>query len=269
MKWLYVVAGMLAAGPIWLLVAKRLLRRSIDHTRRIAAAMRQREHLAELGTLTGGLAHEIRNPLSTIKVNLQLLSEDLDTPGADEQQRRWLRRLAAVGNEVTRLQDVLDDFLRFAGKHELQLAEMDLRDIVQDLSDFFAPQAEATRVRVRLSLPEQPLNVFVDVDLLKQAMLNLMINAQQAMPEGGELILRADRAGDHVRVEVIDTGMGIPPEAAEHVFEAYYTTKRGGTGLGLAAAHRIVREHNGQIAVDSAQDKGTRFVVTLPPCRPE
>lgn len=241
------------------------MRHTVRRTRQIASAARRQSHLVELGTLTGGLAHEIKNPLSTVKVNLQLLTEDLDTPTADESQRRMLRRLAAVSNEVTRLQDVLDDFLRFAGKHELRPVGVDLRRIVSDLTDFFSPQAAATGVRVRLYLTEEPLPVYVDVDLIKQALLNLLINSQQAMSAGGgELILRAERDGRRAQVEVIDTGAGMPPDVAEKVFQAYYTTKPGGTGLGLPTAQRIIREHDGQITLDTAVGRGSRFVIHLP-----
>jgi len=264
MIWAYLLAGALAAGPLWVLVARRWMRYTIHRTRRIAAAARQQGHLVELGALTGGLAHEIKNPLSTVKVNLQLLAEDLAGPQADDQQRRWLRRLEGVSKEVGRLQEILEDFLRFAGKVELQSVPADLRQVVSDLSDFFTPQASAAGIRVRLKLPAEPVEVFVDVDLIKQSLLNLMINAQQAMGAGGELILTLQRAGGKAQIEVIDTGPGMPPEVAEKIFQAYYTTKRAGTGLGLATAHRIIREHDGRITVDTAPGKGTRFVITLP-----
>ncbi|NQU76247.1 MAG: hypothetical protein HQ546_08060, partial [Planctomycetes bacterium] len=214
----FFAVGALASGPLWLLIARWWMRRTVHRTRRIAAAARQREHLVELGTLTGGLAHEIKNPLSTIKINLQLLSEDLDNPTAGESQKRWLRRLEAVREEVTRLQEVLEDFLRFAGKHELEPICVDLRRIISDLTDFFAPQAQRAGVRVRLSTPSRPLPVRIDVDLFKQAMLNLMINAQQAMSEGGELIIRADRDASKIRIEVIDTGPGMLPDVVEKIF---------------------------------------------------
>ncbi len=263
MIWACFLAGALVAGPLWVLAARWWMRRTIHRTRQIAAAARRQGHLVELGTLTGGLAHEIKNPLSTIKVNLQLLTEDLSGPHADDQQRRWLRRLEGVSKEVSRLQEILDDFLRFAGNVELQRATVDLRQLVSELSDFFTPQASSAGIRVRMHLPAEPVTVSVDVDLFKQALLNLMINAQQAMGEGGELILTLQQTGAKAQIEVIDTGPGMPPEVAENIFQAYYTTKRGGTGLGLPTAHRIIREHDGRITVDTAPGKGTRFVITL------
>ncbi len=264
MMWLYLLLGAMIAGPLWLLLARRWMRRTIDRTRRIASSARQQEHLVELGTLTGGLAHEIRNPLSTIKVNLQLLGEELDTPTATEQHKRWLRRLRAVETEVSRMQETLEDFLRFAGKYELDPVDIDFRTILSDLVDFYAPQAQAAGVQIRTSVNDAPLPVRVDADLIKQAMLNLMINAQQAMGSGGDLIIRAHRTAEKVHVEVIDTGPGMEPEVAKSIFKAYFTTKRGGTGLGLPTAHRIIRAHDGQITVDTAPGKGTRFVIELP-----
>lgn len=264
MTWVYLLIGILLAGPVWILIARWWMRHMIRRTREIAASAREQGYLVELGSLTGGLAHEIKNPLSTIKVNLQLLTEDLDSPTADERQRRWLRRLQSVDAEVTRLQETLDDFLRYAGRYELTLATVDVRLVLTDLTDFFSPQAEVEGVHVRTHVGDVPLPVRIDADLFKQAMLNLMINGQQAMVDGGDLILRAGSSGQKVRIEVIDTGSGIEPEVAKNIFRAYYTTKRGGTGLGLPTAHRIVKAHGGQITVDTAPGKGTRFVIELP-----
>ncbi len=261
---LYALLGALLSGPVWLWIARRRLRRRMDHVRLLAARTRQQGHLAELGTLTGGLAHEIKNPLSTIKVNLQLLVEDIEDAPPSEAHGRWLRRLQSVADEVSRVQEVLEDFLRFAGKHELQLAGVDLREVLDDLVTFFTPQAENARVRVRTHYADRPLAVRIDVDLIKQALLNLLINGQQAMPDGGELIVKAQRVGQCAQVEVIDTGVGMSAEVAENIFHAYYTTKPGGTGLGLPTAQRIVREHQGRLSVDTAPGTGTRFVVELP-----
>jgi len=264
MIWLALVAGGLLFGPLWLWIAKRWMRRTIERTRQIAASARRQEHLVELGALTGGLAHEIKNPLSTIKVNLRLLTEDLDAPSASEQQKRWLRRLVSVDAEVSRLQETLDDFLRYAGRLELNRRVVDVRDVLTELVDFFAPQAHAGGVRVRTYASDEPLVAEIDVDLFKQALLNLMINAQQAMSEGGDLICRAGRAGRMVQIEVIDTGPGMDEDTVASIFRAYFTTKRGGTGLGLPTARRIVKAHEGQIKVDTTPGKGTRFVIKIP-----
>jgi len=223
---------------------------------------RQAERLAELGTLTGGLAHEIKNPLSTVQLNLQLLQEDLtpDNPGYS----RLVNRLATVQREASRLRDILDDFLRYAGKIELKKEPADLNVLLDELVDFFTPQAQLQKVQLRLKKNELPVVVPMDSKLIKQAVLNLMINGMQAMLSGGEMILSVSIAGSIAVIDVIDTGRGISPEALDKIFQAYYSTKKGGTGLGLAMAQRIVREHGGTIAVTSEVGKGSDFRVQLP-----
>lgn len=237
-----------------------LLRQQLAEARSQVAST---ERLAELGTLTGGLAHEIKNPLSTVQLNLQLLGEDIDPswPGAD----RLLRRLATVQRETTRLREILDAFLRYAGKLEIEPREVNLQHLIEDLADFFHPQADLARVRIRVRpASSEPVVVHADERLLKQTVLNLMLNAVQAMPEGGELLMAAEVEGDWAVLRVTDTGLGIPRELQDRVFDAYYSTKRGGTGLGLAMARRIIREHQGEISVTSEPGKGTEFVIRLP-----
>jgi signal transduction histidine kinase len=230
---------------------------------RLQDRARQAERLAELGTLTGGLAHEIKNPLSTVQLNLQLLSEDLheEHPGAS----RLHSRLNTVQKETLRLREILDDFMRYAGKIEIDPKTVDVNEMLEDLVDFFTPQAQSQKVQLRLRKTEGPLIVRLDARLIKQAILNLMINAMQAMPpEGGEIILSARREENRAILEVMDTGRGIAPEAVEKIFDAYYSTKSGGTGLGLAITRRVVQEHHGTISLRSEVGKGTVFTIALP-----
>ena len=221
------------------------------------------EHFAELGQLAAGLAHEIKNPLSTININLKLLVEDLGRSG-DETHGRLLRRLLSVQDETARLKGILDDFLQFAGKVELNPTVTDLRVLVGELTDFFMPQAESAGVVLRTALPETPVPSRVDGKLIKQAVLNLMLNGVQALGRGGELLIRLSAARNRAVIEVIDTGPGIPPENLSKVFEVYFSTKSGGSGLGLPTTRRIIREHGGDIRVESTVGKGTRFVILLP-----
>lgn len=226
--------------------------------------IRDVDRLAELGTLTGGLAHEIKNPLSTVQLNLQLLSEDIDPdwPAA----ARVVSRLKTVQRETGRLREILDDFLRYAGKLELDIQRVDLRSMVEDLADFFDPQAQAARVKIRVR-PGEPVWVHADERLIKQTLLNLMLNAVQAMgndERGGELILSSTADANWGVVHVIDTGPGISPETQSRIFDAYYTTKKGGTGLGLAMARRILKEHAGELTVTSEPGKGSDFTLKLP-----
>jgi signal transduction histidine kinase len=230
------------------------------------------EQIVELSALTGGLAHEIRNPLSTLKVNLQLLDEDWQrleaaAPGSDaaDVARRSRRRIAILLEESGRLERILEDFLQYVGRRELRPAPIDLNLLVRDLADFYRPQAHAARIDLQLIPAPRPLVCAVDTHLLKQAVLNLLINAQQAMPEGGRLELRLSEApGGLARLDVQDTGPGIPPQDQEQIFLAYYSTKKGGTGLGLATAQRIVREHGGHISVRSQPPAGACFTILLP-----
>ncbi len=255
--------GLAACGVAGAAVGGYAYRRFVRLDRRA----RQAERLAELGTLTGGLAHEIKNPLSTVQLNLQLLGEDLD--GRDPHQQRVIHRLQVVQRETGRLRETLDDFLRYAGQMELDRRPTDLNQLLEELADFFAPQAQLNRVRVRLTPPAggRPVVASVDPKLVQQAVLNLMLNAVQAMGPrgGGELILSAAADGSGGgRVDVIDTAGGVPAEAVAHIFDAYYSTKRGGTGLGLAISRRVAREHGGDLTVASVVGKGSDFALTLP-----
>lgn len=223
---------------------------------------RHSERLAELGTLTGGLAHELKNPLSTILLNLQLLREDVSPD--DPETSRIAKRLMVVQREASRLKDILDDFLRYGGKMELHREPVDLNELCEELVDFFAPQAMLQKVQLRLRRWDRPVVVYADPKLIKQAVLNLLINALQAITDGGEIILAVSQSGNWGQVDVIDTGAGMPPEVRDMIFVAYYSTKRTGTGLGLAMTRRIIEEHEGRITVKSELGKGTDFTIQLP-----
>jgi signal transduction histidine kinase len=223
---------------------------------------RRAERLAELGTLTSGLAHEIKNPLSTVQLNLQLLQEDLDPH--EPAYQRLVNRLATVRNETGRLREILDDFLRYAGRIEIERKPVELNGLLEELVDFFAPQAASQRVQIRFQRTAQPITATIDAKLIKQCVLNLMINATQAMPTGGDLILQLKHDDGRATIDVIDTGTGIPAEKLPKIFDAYYTTKRGGTGLGLAMARRIAQEHGGDLSVRSEAGKGSDFTLALP-----
>jgi len=261
-------------------------RRTERRVRLAEARARANDRLAEMGTMTGGLAHEIKNPLSTIGLNVQLLGEDLEElkrhapPGAldDEHLGRVRRRFETVRREAHRLRDILEDFLRFAGRVELDRAPMDINRLVDELVDFFEPQAAAAKVKLRTVLGATPGEAWIDGPMLKQALLNLLLNATQAMAEardkqqdsGGsdELIIRTTHTRDlgrpALRLHVTDTGPGMSEETLAKVFQPYFTTKRGGSGLGLPTSRRIIEEHGGTLSVHSVPGKGTDFVITLP-----
>ncbi len=264
MDWrISLAVGAILAGPLWIAVTVWVTRRIWSSAKRLSAKAKGLERLIEVGQLVGGLAHEIKNPLSTVNVNLKLLSEDLSRYD-DEDHRRLNRRLSAVQIEADRIKDILDDFLRFAGKYELSPVSTDLRRVVEELLDFFAPQADAAHVVLRHTFPPTEVRSRVDIGLIKQALLNLMINAVQAMSDPGELLIRLAPVRNNAVIEVIDTGPGIPKDKLHKIFEVYFSTKEQGSGLGLPTSRRIVREHGGTLTVESEEGKGTRFIITLP-----
>jgi len=277
-----IAVGSLLSVPLALFWGRRTERR----VRQLEQRARTAERLAELGTMTGGLAHEIKNPLSTVGLNVQLLQEDVTELSRDEGLSeahhdglgRVQRRLESLSRETLRLRDILEDFLRFAGRVELDPSPTDLHTMIEELIDFFEPQARESAVNIRAQLSAADPTVDADAGLLKQAILNLMINAVQAMAQarekglahGGanELIIRTERArtdgGQVFRIHITDTGPGMPPDVAEKVFQPYFSTKRGGTGLGLPTSRRIVEEHGGSLSVHADEGRGTDFIVVLP-----
>lgn len=255
--------GAVSAAPVCVAATLWACRRLWRNAQRLSARARGQEHLAELGQLVGGLAHEIKNPLSTVNLNLKLLAEDLARYD-DDGHRRMLIRLKNVRQEADRVRGILDDFLRFAGKLELSRSKVDLRDVVDDLADFFSPQAEATGIILRTALADSPVICNIDTNLFKQAMLNLMLNAVQAMDKTGELLIKVSLQRSRAIVEVIDTGAGIAPEEMKKIFSIYYSGGKKGIGLGLPTTRRIIRAHDGTISVESEPGRGTRFIISLP-----
>jgi two-component system, NtrC family, sensor histidine kinase HydH len=227
--------------------------------------------LEQLARLTGQLAHEIKNPLSIIKINLKLASEDLEESGSSEsgqkvsrQVARALKKIAVISRETDRLEQILDSFLRYLDKTELQPSRIDLNELVSDMIDFYSPQAYSRSVLIRQAFYSEPLICTIDADMLKQVLLNLFINAQQAMPEGGELMIKTSRQSEEAIISISDTGVGIAPDKVNRIFDAFYSSKSDGTGLGLPTAKKIVEAHGGAIKVDSEPGKGTCFTISLP-----
>jgi signal transduction histidine kinase len=221
------------------------------------------DQYAELAALSGGLAHEIKNPLSTIRLNMELLAEDF----AESQvlrDRRALAKIELVQSECTRLENLLNDFLRFARLGQLDLQPADLNAELKRALDLFQAQADHSHIDViRYLDPELP-TVQLDRETFQAALLNLILNAQQAMPEGGQLVVRTYELPAAVVLDLIDTGYGIEPEVEAKMFEAFYSTKPAGSGLGLPTAKRIVEAHGGKILVESEVGRGTKFTIILP-----
>jgi signal transduction histidine kinase len=275
-----VAAGVVLTLPVMWWWTRRTERR----VRQAEQRARTTERLTELGTMTRGLAHEIKNPLSTIGLNMQLLREDVDdvaqrgAPGDQQQIERVQKRLTSLDRETKRLREILDDFLRFAGRMELDRQPTDVNALVAELVDFFEPQAQQAAVHVRTDLQANPPDAEVDAGLLKQALLNLLINATQAMtearekdqPHGGarDLIVRTERSRpldeEEIHLHITDTGPGMDETLREKIFQPYFSTKRGGTGLGLPTTRRVIEEHGGRMSVHSEIGRGTDFTLALP-----
>ncbi len=221
-----------------------------------------------LARLAAGLAHEIKNPLSTMAINLALLDEEWSRAkdGAEPSARdkRCQKRVHTLQREVKRLETIVDDFLRYARGGEINRAPHDLVALVRDVLDFVEPEDTLAGIRHHAELPFGLPLVMLDAGAFKQALLNLFVNARQAMTAGGELIVRIRREGNWVDVSVTDTGTGMTPDALERCFDVYWSTKKGGTGLGLPTTKRIVEEHGGRIAVVSEPARGTSFSIVLP-----
>lgn len=225
------------------------------------------EHLraqyAEIATLAGGLAHEIRNPLSTIGLNLDLLSEELRECDS-QRDRRMLNKLTVVKRQCELLNRILDDFLQFARLGTLSLAPTDLNRTVSEFIEFYAPQAAEQGIDISPHLAANLPAVLLDTNLWRQVLLNLCRNAQQAMPNGGVLELQTYPRDQSVVLEIIDNGKGMSAETQARMFEAFYSTKRDGSGLGLPTVRKIVEAHRGTISCESELGRGTRFSIQLP-----
>ena len=250
-----------------------LTMRDAESVRRIENEIEISRRLSASGRITRGVAHEVKNPINAIVLHLQLLQNKLQQ---DDPETR--RHMDIIGSEIHRLDRVVQILVDFTRPRDLRLEEVDMRKLLENVSVLAAPDAARHGVRVALALPnhdrpndERPnqddeLMVRVDSDLMKQAVLNLVLNGVQAMSEGGTLTLKARRDGETILSEVLDQGCGIPPEAQEKIFELYYTTKsdKGGSGIGLAQTYQIMQWHYGSVEFDSIVGAGTTFRLRLP-----
>ncbi|MHC4944047.1 MAG: two-component system sensor histidine kinase NtrB [Planctomycetota bacterium] len=223
--------------------------------------------LTFLGTLAGGLAHEVKNPLSTISLNLQLLKEDwqdADSP----RELRTLKRVDILQREIDRLESIVNDFLHFARGFSLEPRPGKLNELIQEMIDFLTPEANKNSIRITPYMEPGLPEVLMDWNYIQKALLNIFHNAFQAVGEVDqdqrEVMVRTRRCRGGVEVEITDTGPGIAPDARDKIFQVFFSTKKGGTGMGLPTVRRIVEEHDGSINVVSDIGKGTSFVLFLP-----
>jgi two-component system sensor histidine kinase HydH len=238
-----------------------IILRNLEEIRHLQAEIRRTEKLAALGGLAAGVAHEIRNPLSSIKGMASYLGSKFSEDSGDREAAQVM-----IG-EVDRLNRVISELLDFARPSELNRQPTDMTALLARTIKLIAPDAAAQNVTVdqqsTLAADDRPV---LDGDRMAQCLLNLYLNAIQAMPDGGKLTVRVDNGTDGgLAIEIGDTGTGIPEESLPRIFDPYFTTKTSGTGLGLAIVHKIIEAHGGRVRVFSASGRGTRFRLEMPP----
>jgi signal transduction histidine kinase len=236
----------------------RAFNRMTDNLRRTVDALSAKESMAAVGEFAAGLAHEIRNPLTSIQVDLQYVEERLpaDSPLREPQAKA----LAELG----RLDATVSDALRVARSGQVRMANIDLRDVLDAAAHAVSPSFEARQGRLEKTLPETPLALRGDAAALEQLFLNLLRNAAEALPEGGLASLRVTTPEGSIEVCVDDSGPGMSPEVQSRAFEPLFSTRTEGTGLGLPIALRIATAHGGSIEIESRSEGGTRVTVRLP-----
>jgi signal transduction histidine kinase len=236
-----------------------LVMRDAESVRRIGDEIETSRRLSASGRVTGGVAHEVKNPINAIVLHLQLLQNKLSQIDPDTR-----RHMDIIGSEIQRLDRVVQTLVDFMRARELHLEEIELRSLLEDVAGLATPDAEARGVTIHQSISDEPLPIKADVDLIKQALLNVVLNGVQAMPEGGPLTISAHREGNVVVAEITDGGVGIPEDMHEKVFELYFTTKKEGSGIGLARTYQILQWHYGSIEFESREGEGTTFRFRIP-----
>jgi two-component system sensor histidine kinase HydH len=250
----------LVAGALGMALIFYMQQRHLGEVRAVEMEMARRERLAALGDVAAAFAHEVRNPLNAVSMGLQRLRDEFTPePAAD-----YARFVDVMQGEVQRLNAIVEQFIALARPLPLAPAPMALDDVLRELAALVEGQARMAGMTVRLALPPTMPPIVADRDRLKQVLLNLVVNALQAMSTGGTLTLGAEVGRDHVAVAVTDSGPGIPPETLSRIFDPYFTTKTGGLGLGLTIARRIVEAHRGSLEAESQPGRGTTFRVRLP-----
>jgi PAS domain S-box-containing protein len=229
------------------------------------ARLRRAESLASLATMTAGVAHEIKNPLGSMGIYIQLLQKMLDDEKCGDEARDDMREyLEVISEEIDRLNTIVVNYLFAVRPMNLETEPADINELLKDLVDFIQYELEENRITPVLDLCAEVPRLEIDEKLIKQALLNVIKNAQAAMPLGGEIRIRTAVRDSQVLISLADTGEGIPEDNLEKIFEPYFTTKESGSGLGLTLVYKIIKEHGGDIQVLSPLNEGTEFRVFLP-----
>jgi signal transduction histidine kinase len=233
--------------------------RDAESVRRIENEIELSRRLAAIGRLTSGVAHEVKNPINAIVIHLEILRERMLQMDPETK-----RHMDVISSEFQRLDRVVKTLVDFSRPMELRLEETDLRRITDDVVAVLGPEAQQHGVSMLNERSPKPLPARVDEDLVKQALLNVVLNGVQAMQNGGTLTVRSFTQGENGTIEVIDRGTGIPPDVRDKIFNLYFTTKTTGSGIGLAMTYRVLQLHNGALEFESEVGKGTTFRLVLP-----
>ncbi|HEY3885819.1 MAG TPA: ATP-binding protein, partial [Vicinamibacterales bacterium] len=262
-------------------VGAMLVARNLAFMTQVHSTLNYSRKLAALGRLMAGVAHEVKNPLNAMTIHLELLRNKLARVSEPVAAAAGISRLPTsnlqpptsdiakhvdiITKEIHRLDTVLNGFLKFARPDELKLRPTQLSNVVSDVVTTIGPEAENARVIVKFDCPRDLPDIKADPAMLRQALLNLALNACQAMPNGGALKISCRTAPrSHVEIDLEDTGVGIPPEDLQKIFDLYFTTKEKGSGIGLSMVYRIVQLHDGDVEVQSTPGRGTRFRLVFP-----
>jgi len=259
-----------------------LVARNIGYLSQVQSTLNYSRKLAALGRLMAGVAHEVKNPLNAMTIHLELLKQKLArqpavaAAGAADHGARIAdpgyvsppdvaKHVDIISKEIRRLDDVLNGFLKFARPDELKLQPVRMASLISDIQTSVAPEAGRRHITMKIECPDNVPEINADPGMLSQALLNLALNACQAMPDGGTLKLSCRPASRRrVEIDIEDTGVGIPPEHLGRIFDLYFTTKEKGSGIGLSMVYRIVQLHDGEVEVQSTPGRGTRFRLIFP-----
>jgi len=231
----------------------------LESVREIENELELSRRMAAIGRLTSGVGHEVKNPINAIVVHLELLKNKLD--GSDP---RALGHLEIIRSEIQRLDRVVQTLVDFSRPVELQLQEQDLRVIVASVLALASAEFETYNIQLTSVTPDFPVTAKLDADLMRHALLNVVLNGAQSMSGGGALEVRLAEDGRNAIISICDHGGGIPDDVLQKMFDLYFTTKREGSGIGLTMTYRIVQLHNGRIDVESQLGKGTTFTLRIP-----